>query len=109
MWESRRANQFSRAVAKLANWKKGDAAELVLASQDISDLLALIVPDTVTDLPRGYKFVNHYAWRVLERNGKVFFTLAKNAADREDLGVLHEDLVSGLVQDIYNMLNEVQP
>ena len=106
LWRHRRANQFSHAVAKLADWKEGNLDELVLASQDISDLLALKLPATVTELPRGYQFVNFHAWRVLERNGKLFMTLAKNAADREDLGVLHEDLITGWVQDIYDFMNE---
>lgn len=108
LWERRRANQFSRAVQKLANWKKDDLPELVLASQDIGDLLAVIVPESVTELPRDYRFVNFHAWRVLERKGKLFMTLAQNAAEREDLGALHEDLTSGWQQEIYNMLNEIR-
>lgn len=50
-WETRRANQFRQAIRQLSSPDQGTRT---LAANCFSDYLVLVLPESVTALPRGY-------------------------------------------------------
>lgn len=104
-WETKRSRELSRSLAKLAKWRKDDIDELLLASHYVSEHIARMIPAGIPAgvevvLPRGYTLRAMYGQLLLSLEGKLFSTVGRDLAEREQLGQLHADLLDGLVSQI---------
>lgn len=104
LWKTRRANQFIDAVAWLKKAQTADIDRVLMAAHEISLQIAELVPPHVTELPRGYRVVERYQERFIERDGVLFASFGRSLAGREDLEKFALDLNTGWVREIQEML-----
>lgn len=101
MWDTRRANKLKTAIAKVIKLAPA-IAELRLAAHEISEHVGALFPESVCELPRGYKLIrNRNGERGVERDGVMFSpSFAEPLPCCEALERLAEDLRTGLLSEI---------